>query len=336
MIPVKIKNKETGQDYALHTEVIKIGRALDNDIILEDLSVSRYHLFLQSLGDSVVIQNTGSDGGFYVNKQWHLDKAYAKSGDIIQVGNVRLEVDLNDIKAAEGFGFIYAESFNKPATLNIDSKNKKIRVIALALIGAMFVGIHLMPEESDKAQNRTPAQEEQNLAAGPLPNESYLENLPIRLGQQEITAEDYYNQGLREYDNKNYLRAIQYFQQSLVEDPSLNKSRGLLQDSENFLKRKTQELVLNSEKNFKDGRLRLSRSQANQALDLLSEQIPGFGFQTQKRQRTLATQRMPILSREEIYITLDCGQTPDENLCSRASEILKQSRIKLGEENKLK
>jgi len=102
------------------------------------------------------------------------------------------------------------------------------------------------------------------------------------------------------------------------------------------LKKQIDELVQDSEKNLKETRLRLARSEATRALNLISEQIPGFSFQVQQRQRTLASQKVSILSREQIYLDLNCEQTPDPAICKRAIDVLKKSRMLLGEDNVLK
>ena len=136
--------------------------------------------------------------------------------------------------------------------------------------------------------------------------------------------------------NKNYIRAIQWYQQSVVEDPSLKKAQNALSDAETELKKEIVRKVEVSERNLLANRLQLARSQARQALDLISEQIPGYSFQVQQKQRSLASQKLPILSRDQLYLELTCDQTPDPAICKRGVEVLKRTRILLGEENVLK
>ncbi|MEZ4814719.1 MAG: FHA domain-containing protein [Bdellovibrionota bacterium] len=323
-----------GNNYAIKQDVLKLGRAIDNDIVLTDLSISRYHIALQPSNDGLLISNTGSDLGFYINNDFYMDTALAHSGDIIRIGREEFQVDIPTPMKSNDFGFTtHADDISRTNSLDINSaRTKKIR-IGVGLILVLMIGLALMPDPEENKASRNPTSTRPTEG---LPTDSYTDMDVPRLGPQELTAEDLYKRGLRELSNGNNIRAVQYLQQSLVEDPSLVKADRTLEDTRVALKKQTETLIENSEKNYKDSRLALSRSQANQALNLLSEQIPGFSFQVQQKQRTLATQRLPVLSREQLYLDMACDQTPEVKLCERAVEILKRSRLKLGEENVLK
>jgi pSer/pThr/pTyr-binding forkhead associated (FHA) protein len=331
MNAIQIKDKR-GLSYLINQEVLKVGRAIDNDIVLKDLSISRYHIAIQPVDDGIVVFNTGSDAGFYLNGQWHLDSAIARNGDVIRIGHEEFFVNVQ-LSNANDFAYSPVSEGSRSSSLDVNSKNKKIRTIAVALIAALLIGMLLSPDDAKVEAPAGPIKDSPTIG---LPNDSFTELDVERRGPQELTADDLYTRGMREISNNNQIRAIMYFQQALVEDPSLVKARKELADAETALKNRVTKLVEDSEKNYQDGRLVLSRAQANHALDLMSEQIPGFSFQVQQKQRTLASQKLPVLSREQIYLDLPCKQTPDEKLCERAKEILKRSRLKLGEENVLK
>ena len=320
-----------GQQFAVTSNLLKLGRAIDNDIVVADISVSRYHIALQPSQDGAIVFNTGSESGFFINGEWFLDSAMARPGDIVRIGNEEFAIEGQTIAPSDDFAF--STSANSSGSLDVTSRNRKIMRAGLLVAVVVMIGLSLMPSE-DQEKNRNPASNEK--VTDGLNNESFNDINVTQLGPQELTAVDLYKRGVRELSNNNQIRAIQYLQQSLVEDPTLRPADQMLQDAEKQLKDRVGDLVLNSEKNYKDSRLILSRSQANQALDLMSEQIPGFSFQVQQKQRTLAGQKMPVLSREQIYLDLPCEQTPDDKICSRAVEILKRSRLRLGEENVLK
>ena len=336
MSSIYIKDR-SGRSFLITPQLLKIGRALDNDVVINNSSVSRYHIALQPVPDGIVVFNTGSDSGFYINEQWFLDSAVARNGDVIRVGTEEFMADIAAPIKTEDFAFTSPVEVSKTGSLALQSKNRK-RFILYGIILAIMGGIALLPDTNTKLEDhgdRQPASADNKMTKG-LPNESYEEPDVPKMGPQELTAEDLYKRGMRELSNNNHIRAIQYFQQSLVEDPSLTKAKNELSNAEVALKNRIENLVVDSEKNYKDTRLSLSRSLANQALDLMSEQIPGFSFQVQQKQRTLASQKLPVLSREQIYIDLACDQTTDSKLCERAIEILKRSRKRLGEENVLK
>ncbi len=334
MNEIYLKDKN-GQAFPINASVLKIGRALDNDIVLSDMSVSRYHVALQPQSDGLLVSNTGSDSGFYLNDHWILDNAVAQSGDVLRIGFEEFMVSMDEVAKVQEFNFDTDQDLSRSVNLNVNSRTKTIRIFAVLII-LMMLGSLMLPEENTQNKERKPASEAKSIPTQGLPEESYTDANIERKGPQEVTADDIYKQGLRELSTGNTIRAIQYFQQSLVEDPSLAKARDTLAEAEIQLKKKIESLVVDAEKNYSDGRLALSRSQANQSLDLMSEQIPGFSFQVQQQQRSLATQRLPIYSREMIYLDMPCKQAPNENLCTRSVEILKRARLKLGEENILK
>ena len=323
---------QNGREYYLEKDLHKLGRALDNDIIIKDLSISRYHLAIQPMSDSqIAIHNTGSEGGFYVNNDWYQDSGQAHAGDIIRVGN--LEFKLESLAQAPEMNndFQVNPEMSKSINLNVDAKAKKIRMLLFLVIAGMGAAFFMQEEEQ-----AIPKTQEATKATVGITNESFTEYTTPSKGPQELTAEDYYKQGMREFTNENYLRAIQLFQQSLTGDPTLKKSQDSLQEAENKLKIQTEKMVESSEKNYLSNRFSLAKSESIQALNLLSEQIPGYGYQIQNRLRDLASQRLPIPTRETFYLELKCDQTPQVNLCERSLDILVRSRKRLGEDNVLK
>ncbi|AUG82101.1 ABC transporter ATPase [Kitasatospora sp. MMS16-BH015] len=71
----------------LPARVVRIGRAADNDLVLEDLSVSRHHAELRARPDGrYEIADTGSHNGTYLNGQPVLD-ALVGPQDLIGIGH---------------------------------------------------------------------------------------------------------------------------------------------------------------------------------------------------------------------------------------------------------
>ena len=68
--------------------VITIGRSADNDIFLDDVTVSRKHAQFEFLDASWVITDQGSLNGTYVNNQ-RVDRQVLTNSDIVQVGKYR-------------------------------------------------------------------------------------------------------------------------------------------------------------------------------------------------------------------------------------------------------
>jgi pSer/pThr/pTyr-binding forkhead associated (FHA) protein len=62
-----------------------IGRAVSNDLILQDAKVSRQHAVLRYLGGSWQIEDSNSTGGVFVNDH-RVNRAELGNGDYIRIG----------------------------------------------------------------------------------------------------------------------------------------------------------------------------------------------------------------------------------------------------------
>jgi ABC-type multidrug transport system ATPase subunit len=69
----------------LPTRTLRIGRASDNDVVVSDLSVSRYHAELRKSGRGYEIVDLSSHNGTFVNGQW-ISAAVVTERDIISIG----------------------------------------------------------------------------------------------------------------------------------------------------------------------------------------------------------------------------------------------------------
>ena len=69
----------------LPTKTLRIGRAADNDVVVSDLSVSRYHAELRKTGRGYEIVDLASHNGTFVNGQW-VTAAPVTERDIISIG----------------------------------------------------------------------------------------------------------------------------------------------------------------------------------------------------------------------------------------------------------
>lgn len=56
-----------GQTYTMSGDVLRIGRSPDNDLVLDDPRVSRYHAQLSHRGDVLIVEDLGSTNGTLVN-----------------------------------------------------------------------------------------------------------------------------------------------------------------------------------------------------------------------------------------------------------------------------
>lgn len=87
---------------------ISIGRKHDNDIQLNDLTLSGRHAQISSVPDYVFIEDLGSTNGTLVNGN-HVKKVALEHGDIIQVGHHQLTYMQESENSYEPTMFIKAE-----------------------------------------------------------------------------------------------------------------------------------------------------------------------------------------------------------------------------------
>lgn len=75
------------QIYPMRAPVTTIGRKLDNDVVIQDPLVSRYHAEIRREGDNYFLHDLESTCGTYVNQK-NVSESQLFSGDIILFANV--------------------------------------------------------------------------------------------------------------------------------------------------------------------------------------------------------------------------------------------------------
>jgi pSer/pThr/pTyr-binding forkhead associated (FHA) protein len=82
--------------YELTNELIGIGRASENAIVIEDFSVSGHHALLQLTGGTYYLKDLGSTNGTRVNGE-RISETQLRLGDRLRFGEVeaRLESDVS-------------------------------------------------------------------------------------------------------------------------------------------------------------------------------------------------------------------------------------------------
>lgn len=78
-----------GSRYSLVSEAVQVGRHPRNDVLLDDVSVSRHHARIVRRSESYVLQDLGSLNGTYVNGE-RVEEAPLRHGDEVQVGLYKL------------------------------------------------------------------------------------------------------------------------------------------------------------------------------------------------------------------------------------------------------
>lgn len=77
---------------SIDKNIITIGRSTDNDIVLNNIKVSRHHAKLEKIGDEWFIEDLGSVNKTYLNSK-PIKREKVKPGDIITIGGIPLTLD---------------------------------------------------------------------------------------------------------------------------------------------------------------------------------------------------------------------------------------------------
>jgi len=86
---VVVKGIGVGQTFQIGEMDIAIGRDPSNDIFLDDITVSRKHAEIRHRDNRLVIADTGSLNGTYLNRE-RVEEAAIDHGDEIQIGKFRM------------------------------------------------------------------------------------------------------------------------------------------------------------------------------------------------------------------------------------------------------
>ncbi len=92
-----------GQTYSMSGDVLRIGRSPDNDLVLDDPRVSRYHAQLSRQGEVVVIEDLGSTNGTLVNGRRITEAHVLQPTETIAIGSTVFSL----------------EGFSAPATVSL-------------------------------------------------------------------------------------------------------------------------------------------------------------------------------------------------------------------------
>ena len=97
------------QEFQLGKSSISFGRALTNDIVLDDGRVSRNHSRLDCNPSGCTIIDLGSSNGTYVNGL-RIDKAVLKPGDVVGMGNTQMRFEVAKPYEEAGMTAKYTEN----------------------------------------------------------------------------------------------------------------------------------------------------------------------------------------------------------------------------------
>ena len=114
-IAVVTEGPDQGREFAIDSELIRIGKADTNDIILTDRSVSSHHVEMTLVGAAVRVRDLGSTNGTWVGET-RLIESLVPPGTVLQLGRTKIHLQTPDASfvlepsEAESFGELWGRS----------------------------------------------------------------------------------------------------------------------------------------------------------------------------------------------------------------------------------
>ncbi|MFC2038089.1 FHA domain-containing protein, partial [Chloroflexota bacterium] len=104
-VPIEVQEQKTiTQPLPSDQEPVRIGRAPDNQIVLDHPQISRYHAIIERMGvGRYRIRDLKSTNSVFVNNE-KIEEAWLKEGDEIQIGPFRLDMRETGIRTLEDRG----------------------------------------------------------------------------------------------------------------------------------------------------------------------------------------------------------------------------------------
>lgn len=237
-----VDGKDKGTCFSLIGDLIFIGRS-DTQIVLNDQSLSKKHAEISWAGDHYKIRDLGSSNGITYNNN-KVSEAKLSPGDIFLMGLTVIEVYAAGQTRRNEAPIIPGTGKKKPGAqpkLTTEEEKKKKEVdkkrmivyVILFFIGylAFFSGEDtpktnrenaFITSDEDAPTDKKGKKLSKKDIKGAL--SEYIPNYDIET-QQRKDAEIFFRTGMREYQNKNYRRAMTAFETALTVDPTHDQAK---------------------------------------------------------------------------------------------------------------
>ncbi|MDD5484112.1 MAG: FHA domain-containing protein [Kiritimatiellae bacterium] len=152
-----------GQKYELNKDRTTIGRASNNDIVVQDEAVSSQHCYIARRGNTFILHDLNSTNGTTLNLQPVLTEAILQNKQVVQVGSSELMFEggpeegvtstiqpVTEVVVEKAPVVTAPKSFSSVSPFGARHKSRKGLWLALALIfvivliGMVYFGIALV------------------------------------------------------------------------------------------------------------------------------------------------------------------------------------------------
>lgn len=237
-----------GNAYFLMSNRVVLGRSDKADIRVMDIKSSREHAEVVVVGKDYVITDLGSQNGLVVN-DLKVQQHILNNGDKVIIGqtvykfsSVEVKSHPDKIKSKQE----EEEDFKDPS-FDEKPKGKKsnliLTIVILFAISILFLeDDNTSSEEGEKQTSRY----QMNEMSDPFLNALKKQKKEDRKSQEKLNI--YFHQGLREYREGNYFRAIAEFQHALSWSPGDALAEFYLRKTKEALDKQIESYFLNAKR----------------------------------------------------------------------------------------
>ncbi|MBL8952291.1 MAG: sigma 54-dependent Fis family transcriptional regulator [Myxococcaceae bacterium] len=140
-----LEGPDAGKGVEARGESLSIGTAEDNDLVLKDPTVSRYHVELQAQGDRILAIDHGSTNGTVAGGV-RIERGDVPTGIVLSLGRTRVRVadgEAKEVELLDGFGELRGRSAPMRKLMALAEKAAQSQV-AVLLIGESGTGKELI------------------------------------------------------------------------------------------------------------------------------------------------------------------------------------------------
>ncbi len=222
-----MSGEEKGVTYKLLGEIITLGRAPENDVIINDNKASRNHARLERRSQECWIKDLESRVGILLNGK-PVTESVLKDGDLIRIGdtNIRFGPAMSmAIVGAPPIPLTRPAPSTAPKSIYTPKSEGKNPFIIIIIIGLVISGVLLTRNQIKKNQRMQIKDEsayDQQIEGTTQFNQNQ-EQVILEKGkdtQQYAEAQGFYLRGFREFRENNFGRAIQDFEAALALYPN--------------------------------------------------------------------------------------------------------------------
>ena len=278
-----------GSHYTLSHETLYIGRASDNDIVLDDKRASRHHAQITYENGAYFISDLNTANGTFVNQRRILNQQL-QNGDVIQVGQIGAHTfrffhpgegsptQKQSLSKSKYEGAVPQQETITPGVPELQ-KPFSLRpwLYGSGLLFLVFF-IWIMIQPSSKSPSSSEESSNSDSRSGPSSAKDLPEISKEAYSINWEKANHFYLSGYRELLSKNYLRAIDDFKTALELYPEHRLAKLYLKKAEDSITEDVNGSYKAGINYFNSAQYTLAIHHFRQVMTLLKYRKPPEGF----------------------------------------------------------